>query len=77
MLYADTSALLKLYVTDKGSPETSQEIAAASAIGTSAITRVEIEATLARAVKAGRLPAADLPLLLSRLNREWSPGRRT
>jgi predicted nucleic acid-binding protein len=47
--YLDASALVKRYVQEPGSEEVSQLIARARVVGTSAITRVEVTAALARA----------------------------
>jgi predicted nucleic acid-binding protein len=47
--YLDASALVKRYVQEPGSEEVSRMIARARVVGTSAITRVEVTAALARA----------------------------
>jgi predicted nucleic acid-binding protein len=62
--YLDASALVKRYVQEPGSEEVSRLIARARVVGTSAITRVEVTAALARA--GGSVPC--------RLRR---PGRRS
>lgn len=72
ILYGDTSALLKLYVGEKGSTETLLETTTADQVATSALTRVELEASLYAAVKTGRVAAADLPEIMARLNRDWN-----
>jgi predicted nucleic acid-binding protein len=47
--YLDASVLVKRYVQEPGSEEVSRLIARARVVGTSAITRVEVTAALARA----------------------------
>lgn len=72
ILYGDSSALLKLYIGEKGSTETAREVAAAEKVATSAVTLVELHAALCGALKAGRIAAADVPQILVRLQRDWN-----
>jgi predicted nucleic acid-binding protein len=49
--YLDASVLVKRYVQEPGLEEVSRLIARARVVGTSAITRVEVPAALARAAR--------------------------
>ena len=55
LLYMDTSALFKRYVEEHDSEAVLARIDEAPAVGTAVITRVEVAAALARAVRARRL----------------------
>lgn len=57
--YLDASVLVKRYVQEPGLEEVSRLIARARVVGTSAITRVEVSAALARAARIRALPAAE------------------
>ena len=56
-LYLDSSALVKRYVDEPHSEEVVDLMDEALAIGTSAISRVEVGAALARAARGNRLDA--------------------
>ena len=51
ILYLDTSALVKRYVMETGSPEVLVLIAQADTVGSIVLTRVEMAATFAKAVR--------------------------
>jgi predicted nucleic acid-binding protein len=53
--YLDASALVKRYIAEAGSKEVGQLITSADVLGTSLLTRVEVGAALAKAVRAGIL----------------------
>ena len=55
LLYMDTSALFKRYVEEHDSEAVLARIDEAPAVGTAVITRVEVAAALAKAVRAQRL----------------------
>ena len=55
ILYVDASALVKRYVTERGSKEVIALTAAAEAVATSLVSRAEVAAALARAVRLGVL----------------------
>ncbi len=59
LLYLDTSALFKRYVEEAGSEALLGRIEDAPAVGTALITRVEVAAALAKAVRDGRMPSAE------------------
>lgn len=56
-LYLDSSALVKRYVDEPHSEEVARLMDEALAMGTSAISRVEVGAALARAARRNRLDA--------------------
>jgi predicted nucleic acid-binding protein len=51
--YLDASALVKRYVEERGSRETGELCAAADLVTTSLVSRVEVAAALAKAVRLG------------------------
>ncbi|MBC7225902.1 MAG: type II toxin-antitoxin system VapC family toxin [Thermoflexales bacterium] len=59
ILYADTSALVKLFVAEEGSDATHDLFRQASLLGTSVLARAELEAALARAVRRGLIRDED------------------
>jgi predicted nucleic acid-binding protein len=58
--YFDTSALVKLYLTEDGTEQAMALFAAAEVAIVNALAFVEVGAALAAAVRAGRLQAAEL-----------------
>jgi predicted nucleic acid-binding protein len=58
--YFDTSALVKLYLTEDGTEQAMTLFAAAEVAIVNALAFVEVRAALAAAVRAGRLQAAEL-----------------
>ena len=55
IVYLDASALVKRYVAERGSRETRELSTKAEVVATSLITRAEVAAALARAVRVGIL----------------------
>ena len=55
IVYLDASALVKRYVEEPGSEELQGLLENAGVVGTAAITRVEVVAALAKAVRMGVL----------------------
>jgi predicted nucleic acid-binding protein len=53
IVYLDASALVKRYVAERGSRETRELSTKADVVGTSLITRAEVAAALAKAVRLG------------------------
>jgi predicted nucleic acid-binding protein len=53
IVYLDASALVKRYVAERGSQETRDLSTKADVVATSLITRVEVAAALAKAVRVG------------------------
>jgi len=68
ILYLDSSALAKRYLSEEGSAEIERLVAGAERVGTSIIARVEVVAALGRARRQkflGDQPAAGLRALLT------------
>lgn len=71
ILYLDASALVKRYVSERGSEEVATVIAAAAAAGTAVITRAETAAALAKAIRVGALTQDGAAAALMRFQDEW------
>jgi len=71
ILYLDASALVKRYVAEPGSTEVNEAISRAEVIGTAIISRVEITAALAKAVRVGVLTPEDAQASLQVFRSEW------
>jgi uncharacterized protein len=71
ILYLDASALVKRYVKERGSQEVIALTAAASAVATSLVSRAEVAAALARAVRRGVLNEDGGRRAQHRFLREW------
>ncbi|MBI5304843.1 MAG: type II toxin-antitoxin system VapC family toxin [Chloroflexi bacterium] len=71
-LYLDTSALVKRYVIEAGTAEVNQATARAETNGTVTITRVEVVAALAKAVRIGALEQTVALSNLQKFRNEWS-----
>jgi predicted nucleic acid-binding protein len=71
ILYLDTSALVKRYVIEPGSDQVNQATANAETAGTVIITRTEVAAALARAIRIGALKQADALANLQRFRSDW------
>jgi predicted nucleic acid-binding protein len=71
ILYLDASALVKRYVTERGSKDVIALTAGAKAVATSLISRAEVSAALARAVRLGVVDADGGRRARGRFSREW------
>lgn len=76
ILYADTSALIKLYVAEPGSAEVRLAVRRSVAVCSHAIAYVEMRAAFARAARMGRLASARLNRLVNEFERDWQTLRR-
>lgn len=72
ILYVDSSALIKRYLTESDSPETMALIERAEQVGTALITRAEVAATLAKAVRVGALAHAEAAAQLDAFRKDWN-----
>ena len=72
ILYADASALAKRYLAEAGSPEIEKLILQAEAVGTCLITRAEISAAIAKAVRTGALERAEAERILRTFRQHWA-----
>ena len=71
ILYLDASALVKRYVAELGSPEVSAAISRARVTGTALISRAEVEAALAKAVRLQALTQEEGLASLQVFRNEW------
>jgi predicted nucleic acid-binding protein len=71
IVYADTSALVKLFVTEEGSEATRALLCQASAMGTGLLARAELGAALARGARRGLLSEANALEARRRLEGVW------
>jgi uncharacterized protein len=72
MLYLDTSALVKLYVEESMSSETTRAVEEADAVATSLLAYAEGRAAFARARREARLSAAAYRHVLHEFLEDWS-----
>ncbi|OGA14562.1 MAG: hypothetical protein A3D95_03135 [Betaproteobacteria bacterium RIFCSPHIGHO2_12_FULL_69_13] len=71
ILYLDTSALVKLYVSETGSAALRRRASEAEALATSMVAYAEARSALARLLRAGHTDARRHARRLQRLNRDW------
>jgi predicted nucleic acid-binding protein len=71
ILYLDASALAKRYVAGVGSVEVDRLIAQADVAGTAAISRAEVAAALAKAVRVGTLARDEAEAALQVFRTQW------
>jgi predicted nucleic acid-binding protein len=71
ILYLDSSALVKRYVAESGSPEVNQWISIALPSATSLVTRAEVAAAICRAAHLGWVEAAESRRALEAFSTEW------
>jgi predicted nucleic acid-binding protein len=71
ILYLDTSAAVKRYVTEPGTALVHQAIEASSMVGTGLISRAEIAAALAKAARVGVLLPDEAEAALEAFRMEW------
>lgn len=69
--YLDSSALVKLFVDEPGTAEVSRAVKKAELVGTVAISRAEVIAALAKAVRVGALSMDDAKSARHRFRTEW------
>lgn len=71
IIYADTSALVKLFVTENHSDVTRNALQAAQALGTGLLTRAELGSAFARGAKRGLLSLTEAQEARRRLQLVW------
>jgi predicted nucleic acid-binding protein len=71
ILYLDASALVKRYVAEAGSGQVNEAISKAEVVGTALISRAEIAAALAKAVRMGALVQEEASVSLQVFREEW------
>ena len=72
ILYLDTSSLIKLYVTEEGSPEVRQLSEEASLLATSVVAYPETRSALARLRREGSLSPSQHERVSASFERDWS-----
>ena len=70
-VYVDASALVKRYVTESGSADVIALTTGAAAVATALVTRAEVAAAFARAVRVGVLDDVGGRRAQRRFSREW------
>ncbi len=76
IVYLDTSALVKRYIREAGSDQVEQRVQQAAAIGSAAITRAEVAATFAKAVRTGLLKRDAAQHDLETFRQDWNDYER-
>lgn len=76
-LYLDTSALVKLYVMERGSEDVERAVLEAQTLCTSVITLPEARSALVRRLREKALSPADHADALSQLTQDWRHIRST
>lgn len=70
--YLDSSALAKRYLLEPGSDEVLRVLTAADMVGTVTVSRVEVVAALARAVRTGAVTSQDAKVARGFFQMDWS-----
>lgn len=71
IVYLDTSAIVKLYVDEEGSPEARAAVEAADAVATSRVAFAEAHAAFAAAARLGRITAAERAAVAATFRADW------
>ena len=71
ILYLDASALAKSYISESGTAEVRRAIGEADAAGTHMISRAEVSAALAKAVRMDALREEEAAECLARFRKDW------
>ena len=72
IVYWDTSALIKLYIQEAGTPDVDQLLQRADLSGTAVICQVEISAALAKLVRMTNLRRKPAQMAWQRFLQDWS-----
>lgn len=72
ILYLDTSALVKLYVEERGTEVAASAVEKATRVATSRVTYAEARAAFARARREGIVTASLLREVVDRLDADWA-----
>src|SRR5437016_6604461 len=71
IVYADASALTKVYVNEFGTKETRNVVLTAKKVGTSLISRAEVASAFAKAARARVLSETQARFLHRAFKKEW------
>lgn len=77
ILYLDSSALVKRYVLETGSQAVVQAMTQATVAGAAVITRAEVAAAFAKAVRMAALTRDEAQTCLEQFRRDWPHLVRT
>jgi predicted nucleic acid-binding protein len=69
--YVDTSALVELYVDERGAEALRRQTGAARALATAPVAHAECRAALARRRREGTITARELPAYVAALDADW------
>ena len=72
ILYLDTSALVKVYVDEKGSEQVMARVTAVGEVATSVVAYAEARAAFARHFREKRLDKSQLRSVVRNLDDDWS-----
>ena len=72
ILYADTSSLVKLYISEEGSDEMAQVSFGADEVASSKVAYAELRVALARALRGGRIVEGAFQTARRKFDREWA-----
>ncbi len=72
MNYLDTSALIKRFVVERGSPNVQNLVAGDAPVATAKIAYVEVHAGLMRKHREGHLPERQYALACQQFEEDWS-----
>ncbi|MHB1981131.1 MAG: type II toxin-antitoxin system VapC family toxin [Sulfobacillus sp.] len=71
ILYLDTSALIKLYVSEEGSSLVSEAVNSAERVATSRVAYAEARAALAMAARLGRITETERATAVAVFRADW------
>ena len=77
ILYLDSSAIVKKYISEFGSAETQTAVQQAETIGTSVLSRAEVIAAFRKAVRMGVIAEEDASATVRAFNKRWRDLIRT
>ncbi len=77
ILYVDSSAIVKRYISEPGSNEMQSAVEQAEAIGTTAVSRAEVVAAFRKAVRVQVVLEKDARIALRAFNKGWRDLVRT
>jgi predicted nucleic acid-binding protein len=77
ILYLDSSAIVKQYISELGTPEVQSAVEGAQVIGTTVASRVEVTAALRKAVRVGVLTDEQAHPLVRAFATKWPNLIRT
>ena len=77
ILYVDSSAIVKQYVTEAGSDEVNEACDRAEAVGTASISRAEVVAALKKAVRMEVIAKRQGEAAVRSFNKNWGDLIRT